>query len=120
MSLAYSPLEESYPQVASVPPGGMKAPPPRANNGWYTPPGKVGSCVYLRQDGLGMQNRLLEDGGLLVGARHRGGGGLRPGNNHPSGDYVLCSPNGVEDVQSFCIPRQPRDPFDPKPSNIFK
>lgn len=115
MTLEYSSLQDSFPEVASVPPGEMHAPPPRANNGWYVPGGSESTCVYLSQDGQGLQTQLLKDGALLVGARHRGGGGLRPGNNHPSGDYVACRQDG-SDVVSYCIPPQPRGVFDPKPS----
>ena len=120
MTLEYSSLKDSFPQVADVSPGAMAAQKPRENNGWYvTDPvsgsGPDPSCVYLGQDGAGLEAQLKTDGAQHAGAAHRGGGGLRPGNNHPSGTFVPCRSDG-SDVMSFCVPRGPRQPFDPKPT----
>ena len=92
----------------------MPAQAPRANNGWYVPGGSAGTCVYIRQDGAGLHEQLVKDGGLPGGSAHRGGGGLRPGNSHPSEKYVMCRAGG-SDEPSFCLPPVQRLPFDPLP-----
>jgi hypothetical protein len=118
MTLEYSSLIDSFPQVADISPGAMGTPGPRENNGWYVPSPGAGpdpSCVYVGQDGAGLEAQLKNDGTNHSGAAHRGGGGLRPGNNPPSGTFVPCRSDG-SDVLSYCVPRGPREPFDPKPT----
>lgn len=120
MTLDYSSIGESFPELAHVLPGAMVPPAPRPNNGWYVPVSAgaegVASCVYVGQDGAGLQRRLAMDGGDPRGSRHMGGGGLRPGNNHPSTEYVACRQDG-SDALSFCLPPVPKGAFAPAPLN---
>jgi hypothetical protein len=117
MTLEYSSIGESFPELAGVAPGGVPTPPPRPNNGWYVPAGGgAASCVYVGQDAGGLQRRLEADGGDPSGSRHMGGGGMRPGNNHPSVGYVACRADG-SDVVSYCLPPVERAAYAPKPSN---